>query len=205
MHDAMVGVAEQEHVGRIGEAVVLPLADVVGVASVGGDAAAGELAVLVTDQEGPAQPWGCGATGAADVEDLAGCVAEPGVRVRALDAGDQRTADRRAQDLLVRRRAGADEDGGDIGVAEVLVDRSGGDGLGVEAGQVQVAAEAGAVVRGVDGDQDVGALLVLGAELPGVEEAFEDLGERDRVQVGRRPRRERRARRRRRRWAGPPG
>ena len=72
-----MGLADQEHVRRVGESVVDPFGDVVGVAAARVDAAAGEDAVLVTDGEGLAQSRGCGAAGAADVEDLAGGVVQP--------------------------------------------------------------------------------------------------------------------------------
>ena len=50
--------------------------------------------------------------------------------------------------------------------------------VGVGAGDVEQPAESGAVLRGVDGDQDVGALLVLGAQGPGVQQVLAGLNQR---------------------------
>ena len=50
-------------------------------------------------------------------------------------------------------------------------------------GRLEQSAEAGAVLRGVDGDQDVRALLVAGAQGAGVEELAAQLGQGEGVQA----------------------
>ena len=71
----------------------------------------------------------------------------------------------------------------DLGVAEDPVGAGGGDGHGSEPVEADDGAEAVVVVIGVDGDGDVGALVVAPAEVTGVEEAGREAGEGSGVEV----------------------
>ena len=175
----MVAFAEKQRVRDRRLAAVLPVLDVVRVASPRTSSAAGRLAVPVAGFERATQPRRRGALLASDVEDIGGVTSQEvrqrsGCRVRG----------------IVGSRSDPVGSAGDDDVAEVRVAQDPADGVAREQGRLvvaghrQLAAQPGEQVADVDVEHRVRADAVVRADLAAVEEAGQDLAQREGAQVG---------------------